>query len=229
LGRKSSPGTPERLIEPGRTQGLRRSEITVRLDVNYRTGRLEISTYLPDEGFVRYMKNQAWRLDVVDAEKMPLGSFRLQLPGNPNVIKAALASGRFPGVFAPFPFREIYPKESAENRLLYSLLEKWVEDAQVQAGLQQAYQNAFGSAYKEEDWDKLLRRWKKSKSMRDYFPYDTDTYLTGAPSIIRGQSAVDATGMDRRARRGKRDVTSTCRDLPGSRAQDQPGRGAGAC
>ena len=71
---------------------------------NYRTGRLEVSAYVSEKSFIKYMKKQAWRLDISDAEKMPLGSFRLELPGNPNVIKAALASGRFPGVFAPFPF-----------------------------------------------------------------------------------------------------------------------------
>ena len=113
---------------------------------NYRTGRLEISAYLAPEDFMRYMEKQAWRLDVADPEKMPLGSFRLQLPGNPNVIKAALASGRFPGVFAPFPFQEIYPKESPENQLLYRLLNGWVEDPQVQASLKQAYQKAYGQS-----------------------------------------------------------------------------------
>jgi hypothetical protein len=203
-------GTPERLIDPERTfKDYADREITVRLTrANYRTGRLEISAYLADDDFMRYMEKQAWRLDVADPEKMPLGSFRLQLPGNPKVIKAALASGRFPGVFAPFPFQDIYPKESVENQRMYKLLQDWIDDPQVQASLKQAYQKAYGSSYKEEDWQKLLRRWQKSKTIRDFFPYDTDTYLDGGSiDNTPSNSAVDATRewIDAQSK-GKRDV-----------------------
>jgi predicted acylesterase/phospholipase RssA len=190
------PGKAECLIDPQRTfKDFTEHEITVRLTrANYRTGRLEISAYLASEDFARYMEKQAWRLDVADSEKMPLGSFRLQLPGNPNVIKAALASGRFPGVFAPFPFQEIYPKESIENELLYKLLKDWIEDPEVQASLKQAYQKAHHENFKEEDWQKLLKRWQKSKTIRDFFPYETDAYLDGGSiDNTPSNSAVDAT------------------------------------
>ncbi len=212
VGQEIQPsGKAERLIDPKRTfKDLAEREITVRLTrANYRTGRLEISAYLSDEDFMRYMEKQAWRLEAADPEKMPLGSFRLQLPGNPSVIKAALASGRFPGVFAPFPFQEIYPKESSENQLLYRLLKDWIEDPHVQASLKQAYQNACGNHYKEEDWQTLLRRWQKSKTIRDFFPYDTDTYLDGGSiDNTPSNSAVDATRewIDAQGK-GKRDVT----------------------
>ncbi len=204
-------GQPERLIDPQRTfKDYAEREITVSLTrANFRTGRLEISAYLALEDFMRYMAKQAWRLDVADPEKMPLGSFRLQLPGNPSVIKAALASGRFPGVFAPFPFQEIYPTESPENQLLYRFLSGWVEDPQVQADLQQAYQTARGSQYNPDDWQDLLRRWKKSKTMRDFFPYDTDTYVDGGTiDNTPYNSAVDATRewIDKKGL-GKRDVS----------------------
>ena len=189
-------GKAERLVDPKRTfKDFEKHEISVRLTrSNYRTGRLEISAYLAPEDFMRYMEKQAWRLDVADPEKMPLGSFRLQLPGNPNVIKAALASGRFPGVFAPFPFQEIYPKESPENQLLYQFLKGWVQDPQVQASLMKAYQKAYGERFKEENWQTLLKRWNKSRTIREFFPYDTDTYVDGGTiDNTPYSSAVDAT------------------------------------
>ena len=204
-------GKAERLVDSKRTfKDFEKHGISVRLTrANYRTGRLEISAYLALEDFMRYMEKQAWRLDVADPEKMPLGSFRLQLPGNPNVIKAALASGRFPGVFAPFPFQEIYPKESPENRLLYKLLKGWVGDPQVQASLMKAYQKAYGKGFKEEKWQSLFKRWNKSRTIRDFFPYDTDTYVDGgAIDNTPYSSAVDATREWVNASdKGIRDVT----------------------
>lgn len=204
-------GKAERLVEPKRTfKEYAERQIDVRLTrANYRTGRLEISAYLTGEDFLRYMDRQAWRMDVGDPEKMPLGSFRLQLPGNPNAVQAALASGRFPGVFAPFPFRDIYPQEIPENQLLYRLLKDWVNDPQLQDSLKQAYQKAYSESYREADWQELLRRWQGSETLRDFFPYETDTYVDGgAIDNTPSNSAIDATRewIDRHSA-GKRDVT----------------------
>lgn len=203
-------GQAERLVDPARTfKDFAEHDITVQLTrANYRTGRLEMSTYLTEADFMRYMKKQAWRLEVGDPEKMPLGTFRLQLPGNPNVVKAALASGRFPGVFAPFPFQQIYPKDTPENRLLYQLLSAWVQDSQVQASLNQAYHQAFGEAYNEADWQDLLKRWQASQTLRDFFPFETDLYIDGGSiDNTPSNSAVDATRdwIDQHGL-GKRDV-----------------------
>ena len=204
-------GKAERLVEPARTfKEYAEHQIDVRLTrANYRTGRLEISAYLSGEDFLRYMDRQAWRMDVGDPEKMPLGSFRLQLPGNPNAVKAALASGRFPGVFAPFAFRDIYPQESSENQFLYRLLKDWINDPEMQTILKQSYQKAYGSSFRDADWQTLLKHWQGSQTLRDFFPYETDTYIDGgAIDNTPSNSAIDATRewIDRQGA-GKRDVT----------------------
>jgi len=197
IGQEIQPsGKAERLVDPQRTfKEFSQQNIALRLTrANYRTGRLEISAYLTNEEFMRYMLRQAWRLDVADPEKMPLGSFRLQLPGNPRVVKAALASGRFPGVFTPFPFQDIYPIDSPDNLLLYQLLQEWVEAPQVQSDLKAAYQSAMGAAFEEEAWGSLITRWQKSKTIRDFFPIDLDTYIDGGTiDNTPSNTAVDAT------------------------------------
>jgi len=191
-------GKEDRLLDPARTiKDFIEKEIDLRLTrANYRTGRLEVSAYLSPEDFLRYMEKQAWRLEVSDPEKMPLGSFRLQLPGNPSAIKAALASGRFPGVFAPFPFQEIYPQGHPENRLLYKLLEKddWLSNPDVQQALKKAYFAVHGPQAREAEWQRLLGRWQKSAAIRQFFPYPTDTYVDGgAIDNTPSNSIVDAT------------------------------------
>lgn len=190
--------TGNSLIDPERTlKEYSEKGIDVRLTrANYRTGRLEISVYLSNENFLRYMKKQAWRLDLSDPEIMPLGSFRLQLPGNPKAIKSALASGRFPGVFAPFPFTQIYPKEDPENELLYKLLAKENELAfsDIQDSLKGASFTGRGTIADSDEWASLLKRWQGSQSIRDFFPYTTDTYVDGgAIDNTPTNSAVDAT------------------------------------
>lgn len=200
----------DRLIDPARTlKDYREAGIDVRLTrANYRTGRLEIASYLSAEEFRRYMKRQAWRMENADIEKMPLGSFRLQMPGNPKAVKAALASGRFPGVFAPFPFTSIYPVTDHENDLLYSLVPtKEMPEAAVQTEaavlkqeratimnvVEKAYDGALPQEVKE-DWDRLLSRWQKSASMREFFPYESDSYVDGGTiDNTPSNSAVDAT------------------------------------
>jgi hypothetical protein len=194
----TEPDGGERLVDPDRTfKDFWENGIDVRLTrANYRTGRLEVSAYLSDKSFMKYMKKQAWRLDLSDAEKMPLGSFRLELPGNPSVIKAALASGRFPGVFAPFPFRDIYPEKDPENHLLYQLLseDQLMAAAGVQDVMKRAYFEAFGEEAESDAWSELVESWQKSKSMRGFFPYPYDTYVDGGSiDNTPSNSAVDAT------------------------------------
>ena len=137
---------PDRVLinldaHPDRTLGdYFQKGIAVRVTrANYRTGRLEISAYVPLEAFVRFMEKQAWRVEAIGPEKIPLGSFRLLVPGNPNAINAGLCSGRFPGVFTPFPFTEIYLEKNRENALLYKILDRWLADADVKAQMKQAY------------------------------------------------------------------------------------------
>jgi hypothetical protein len=207
-----TPDTGDRLLDPTRNlKDFLERGIDVRLTrANYRTGRLEVSAYLSKEDFLRYMEKQAWRLEVSDPEKMPLGSFRLQLPGNPSAVKAALASGRFPGVFAPFAFREIYPQDLPENRLLYKLLERpdWLTEPEVQNELKDAYFATHGAQASEENWQKLLARWQTSASIREFFPYPSDTYVDGgAIDNTPSNSIVDATREWLEAeRKSKRDA-----------------------
>lgn len=180
---------PERTLLDYAGQG-----IVVRLTrANYRTGRLEISAYISPEDFVRFMQKQAWRLQKYDPDKIPLGSFRLQVPGNPNAINSALCSGRFPGVFAPFPITDIYKASSSENDLLYHLLTNWFQDPQVEASMTQAFQaNGPQTPNAMEDWKKLLASWREASDMRDFFPKQSDTYVDGgAIDNTPSNSAVD--------------------------------------
>jgi hypothetical protein len=210
--RAETPEAGDRLLDPTRNlKDFLERGIDVRLTrANYRTGRLEVSAYLSKEDFLRYMERQAWRLEVSDPEKMPLGSFRLQLPGNPSAVKAALASGRFPGVFAPFAFKDIYPQDLPENKLLYKLLERpdWMSEPEVQNELKEAYFAAHGARASEENWQKLLRRWQTSASIREFFPYPSDTYVDGgAIDNTPSNSIVDATREWLEAeRKSKRDT-----------------------
>ena len=186
------------LVDSGRTfRDFWDHGIDVRLTrANYRTGRLEVSAYISQESFIKYMKKQAWRLAVSDAEKMPLGSFRLELPGNPNVIKAALASGRFPGVFAPFPFTQIYPDDDPENQLLYKFLaeDKLMFTSEIQDVVKMRTSQPLAKKLKSNDWAKLVEQWQSSDSMRDFFPYPNDTYVDGGSiDNTPSNSAVDAT------------------------------------
>ena len=182
--------------------------ITVRLTrANYRTGRLEVSTYLTPEDFVRYMQKQAWRLEVPDPTRIPLGSFRLQMPGNPNAAAAALASGRFPGVFVPYPVQEIYPRSDADNALLYRLMDTWLDDPATVDRLAQAYRTLRDTGVALNRWESLLSTWHKSVRMHGFFPVLTDTYVDGGTiDNTPSNAAVDAirewgesAGVSRRA------------------------------
>ncbi len=194
------PGEPADasiLIDPARTfRDYHEAGFEVRLTrANYRTGRLEISTYLSAEDFLTFMENQAWRLNAADPDMIPLGSFRLELPGNPSSLQAALASGRFPGVFAPFPFQDIFPKEKGENELLRGLLENWLESEPVREELHRAYEARHGAdAHAQDSWAKLVEGWRSSAKIRSFFPRLTDTYIDGGTiDNTPSNSAVDAT------------------------------------
>jgi len=180
---------PERTLRDYTGQG-----IEVRLTrANYRTGRLEISGYFTARNFVRFLQKQAWRLQKSDPEKIPLGSFRVQVPGNPKALDAAICSGRFPGVFAPFPIDAVYPASDAENSLLRRMLKDWLNDPQVAAGLAEAYQaRQPGEAVDQEKWERLYSSWRDSQTMRDFFPKAGDTYIDGgAIDNTPSNSAVD--------------------------------------
>jgi hypothetical protein len=183
------------LVDPVRTlRDYAQQGIEVRLTrANFRTGRLEISAYVPLENFVRFMGKQAWRLQRYDPDAIPLGSFRLQVPGNPQAIDAAICSGRFPGVFTPFPLTEIYPAGDPENATLYRLVNGWLGDPQVEKGLAQAYQSGKrGTAEGKESWERLFASWRDSAEMRDFFPKQSDTYIDGgAIDNTPSNSAVD--------------------------------------
>ena len=199
------------LVDPSRTlRDYAEAGIDVRLTrANYRTGRLEISAYLSAEDFVRYMQKQAWRLQTTDPETLPLGSFRLQVPGNPNAINAALASGRFPGVLAPYPIENIYPPDYPENVLLYKMLTNWLDDSKVESQMSEAYQALHADgAESQGKWEHLFNSWRDSENMREFFPQIADVYVDGgAIDNTPSNSAIDATRewVDR-ANMSKRDL-----------------------
>jgi hypothetical protein len=200
------------LLPPGRTlRDYAQAGIDVRLTrANYRTGRLEISAYLSPEDFVRYMEKQAFRVEKADPEKMPLGSFRLQLPGNPNAIKAALTSGRFPGVFTPYPIEGIYSADDPENSLLYGILANWLDDPQVESQMAEAQRAVHaGEPEREGTWERTYERWRGSQSMRAFFPKAGDAYVDGgAIDNTPSNSAIDATReWAEREKISKRDLT----------------------
>jgi hypothetical protein len=178
------------LVDPERTlRDYARLGIDVRLTrANYRTGRLEISAYVPLESFVRFMRKQIWRLSAYDPKTIPLGSFRLPMPGNPNAVNAALCSGRFPGVFTPFPITEIYLANDPENALLYRLLNSSPTQNPEPADQSRAPQ--VGD--EEYGWDELFANRADALALRDFFPVEADVYVDGgAIDNTPSNSAVD--------------------------------------
>jgi hypothetical protein len=184
------------LVQPDRTlRDYRQAGIDVRLTrANYRTGRLEVSAYLSTQDFVQYMQEQAFRLEKEDPDKLPLGSFRLQVPGNPNAINAALASGRFPGVLAPYPVEDLYPADDPDNTLLYSMLANWLDDPEVESEMTQAYLALPSDEPKDEKgWKETYSQWRETQAMREFFPQSKDVYVDGgAIDNTPSNSAIDA-------------------------------------
>ena len=163
--------------------------IDVRLTrANFRTGLLEISAYISKEAFAQKITNY-WRFEVMPEEGFPVTNWRIELPGNPVVIDAALASSRYPAVFSPYPFEKIYPRGD-ENDLLYSILENGfspeVQDvllANQPDYLQERLKTAFG-------W--LTNKHYESFTGR-FFPKEKDRYIDGGSiDNTPTNSAVDA-------------------------------------
>ncbi|MEP7357430.1 MAG: patatin-like phospholipase family protein [Anaerolineales bacterium] len=166
------------LVDPARTlRDYHQAGIDVRLTrANYRTGRLEVSAHVPVQEFARFLNKHAWRIEVRGPEKLPLGSFRLQVPGNPVAINAAICSGRFPGVFRPYRLLDLYPASDDENKLLYRLADGWLADPEVTAKLKPEFQRLnTGPMQGEKKW----ADWQHSESMRHFFPMTGDTYVDG--------------------------------------------------
>jgi hypothetical protein len=181
------------IVDPKRTlRDYGQQDISVRLTrANYRTGRLEISAWIKVEDFVRFMQKQSWKLGAFGPEKLPLGNFRLQVPGNPNAINAALCSGRFPGVFAPYRVEDLYPDKEEENVFLFKLLTNWLADQEVVEQIRQVYLNVIKAAT-EDRFVKDFAVWQDKPEIGDYFPQLGDTYVDGgAIDNTPTSSAVD--------------------------------------
>ena len=196
-GDVSAPDDPHvpvnlyRLVDPQRTlRDFDSQGITMRCTrTNYRSGRLEISAYVTPLQFVRFMQKHAWRVGSSDLEKVPLASIRTLVPGNPNAVHAALCSGRFPGVFAPFPLDKIYPADDPENTLLYDLLTDWLESPTAREALKQAYLSEHPGA--DQAWQKLAESWS-DPGLRQFFPKAGDIYVDGGTvDNTPSNSAVD--------------------------------------
>ena len=196
-GQEAEPDLePVTLVPPGRTlRDYAQAGIDVRLTrANYRTGRLELSAYVPAASFARWMQKHAFRLEKADPDKIPLGSLRLQVPGNPDAIGAAFASGRFPGVFVPYPIETIYPHSDPDNALLYRMLDGWLEDPEVRSQMTREYMTALPGKAKGGEWAEVYDRWQESQGMRRFFPQAGDVYVDGgAIDNTPSNSAIDAT------------------------------------
>jgi predicted acylesterase/phospholipase RssA len=185
------------IVDPQRTmRDFAEAGLDVRLTrANYRTGRLEISMYQSAESFLHYLSTHAWHLEQDWNRVAPLGSTRLQTAGNPNAIHAALASGRFPGVFAPFPVKEIY-LDAPENRLTRLMLDSWLDSDEAEAALKVAYRKlhpTWNDETLEKRWQAAFATWRNSTVLRRLFPHHGDTYVDGgAIDNTPTNSAVDA-------------------------------------
>jgi hypothetical protein len=208
---EAPPAGESGLIDPERTmRDYYQAGIDVRLTrANYRTGRLEISAYLSPPDFIRWLERQAWRLQSGDPDQIPLGSFRLQMLGNANAINAGLASGRFPGVFAPYPIADIYPSTASENAPLHDMLANWMEGELIAEVLQGAYLELHQDQEDaQERWKAAYESWRDSAVMASFFANDSDSYVDGgAIDNTPSNSVVDATReWIEREGRSKREV-----------------------
>jgi hypothetical protein len=183
--------------------------IEVRLTrTNYRTGRLEVSTYYSAEQFVRYLRGHAWRWMRQGSLAVALGSERLQVIGNPSAVNAALASGRFPGVFAPMSIDRIYEfgeREDEDNKLLQMLLANWLDDEGLKDALLAAYQG-------QDNLQNRYESWRESDSLRRLFPHAADYYVDGGTiDNTPANSAID--GIKEWAQKNDKDMRELSLDL----------------
>ena len=192
------------LVDGNRTmRDYAHRQIDLRLTrANYRTGRLELSAYTSVEEFLGFLEGRDFSRDIT------LGSTRLKLPGNPNAIHAAIASGRFPGVFPPYAITDIYPRpkpgeDQPENALLYEILEHGLEGSEVEKSLLDAYRED-DPHLPDEVWDHIYAYWRRLP-----FPRKSDLYVDGgAIDNTPSNSAINAIRETiARADHGRRDVT----------------------
>lgn len=200
------------LMYPDQTLAeYKKEDIDVRLTrANYRTGRLEISTHYTDEDFVAFLDKHDWRFMTAPREGLPIGSYRIQVPGNPTAIDTALASGRFPGVFAPFPITDIYDLERADNALLKHILSGWLEAPEARAMMFEAYRALHGDQPDiDEKWENKLSKWRDSENVRGFFPRVDDVYIDGGTiDNTPTNTAIDAIReWIERERKSKRDFS----------------------
>lgn len=186
----------EALIPAGRTlRDFKEAGIEVRLTrTNFRTGRLEVSSYNSADQFAAFLKKHWVRFDKKDGLLPALGNARLQTVGNPNAIYAALASGRFPGVFSPMPVNKIYDLENLDDRdnvLFSSLLVDWLGDDELRAAMRVVPE---GQERRNPDIsDDLMRVWQESEELARLFPQAQDHYVDGgAIDNTPTNSAIDA-------------------------------------
>jgi predicted acylesterase/phospholipase RssA len=210
-GAKTEDGGPRMSVVEG-TRTMRDyadAGLDVRLTrANYRTGRLEVSTYYSAQQFVDFMRRHAWRWPGDGARAVSLGSERLQVIGNPGAVNAALASGRFPGVFSPMPIKKIYEfeeREDADNALLQRLLAHWLDDEELRQALFAAY---TGSS----DLTKTYESWRQSDGLRRLFPQEADYYVDGgAIDNTPANNAID--GIKEWAKQNDVDMRALALDL----------------
>ena len=189
-------GPLEALIPAERTlREFKEAGIDVRLTrTNFRTGRLEVSAHSTAGQFAAFLKKHWIILDKKDGLLPALGNARLQTVGNPNAVYAALASGRFPGVFSPLPVDKIYDLENLDdpdNVLLSSLLVDWLEDDHLREAMAAA---PVGPGRRDPGIsEELLAVWRKSEELARLFPRADDHYVDGgAIDNTPTNSAIDA-------------------------------------
>jgi predicted acylesterase/phospholipase RssA len=187
---------PEALIPADRTlRDFKEAGIDVRLTrTNFRTGRLEVSVYNSPDQFAAFLKRHWFRFDRKEGLLPAFGNARLHVLGNPNAVYAALASGRFPGVFSPMPIGKIYDLENLDDRdnvLLSSLLVDWLDDSVVREAMRTT-PPASGRAAVDVP-DELMRLWQSSDELARLFPRANDRYVDGgAIDNTPTNSAIDA-------------------------------------
>ncbi len=185
------------LIPADRTlRDFHEAGIEVRMTrTNFRTGRLEVSSYNSAEQFAAFLKKHWFRFDNKEGLLPALGNARLQTIGNPNAINAALASGRFPGVFSPMPIDKIYDLAETEDRanvLFSGLLAGWLNDETVRAAMQRSADGDEDESNKNIS-DELLQTWQESEELARLFPRAGDHYVDGgAIDNTPTNSAIDA-------------------------------------
>ncbi len=190
----------ETFIEQNRTfKEYYDKQIDLRLTrTNFRTGLFEISAYVPKKAFAQAVAGY-WRVNNLPREGFPVTSFRLELPGNPRVIDAALAASRYPGVFSPLPLHRIYPEDDPENAFLYRLLDEGFASEEVKDKLV-----AEVDKESREDVEKALGWLGDERHLyfkERFFPCKKDRYLDGG-TIDNTPSNTAIDGIKQRIRLG---------------------------